>query len=36
MPIAEEVFSVCHEGATASDAYRGLLRYPTGPERSGY
>ena len=36
MPIAEEVFSVCHEGATAADAYRGLLRYPTGPERSGY
>ncbi len=36
MPIAQEVFAVCHEGSTANDAYRGLLRYPTGPERSGY
>lgn len=26
MPIASEVVGVCHEGRTASDAYRGLLR----------
>ena len=26
MPIAEEVVGVCHEGRSAADAYRGLLR----------
>jgi glycerol-3-phosphate dehydrogenase (NAD(P)+) len=26
MPIASEVYAVCHEGATAEDAYRGLIR----------
>ncbi len=26
MPIAEEVFNVCHKGRSAEDAYRGLLR----------
>jgi glycerol-3-phosphate dehydrogenase (NAD(P)+) len=30
MPIAAEVFSVCHEGATAHDAYRGLIRRQNG------
>ncbi len=30
MPIAEEVFSVCHEGATAAEAYRGLIRDQDG------
>jgi glycerol-3-phosphate dehydrogenase (NAD(P)+) len=25
MPIAEEVYAVCHEGCSAEDAYRGLL-----------
>ena len=27
MPISQEVHAVCHEGATAEDAYRGLLRH---------
>jgi len=27
MPISAEVYGVCHEGRTAEDAYRGLLRY---------
>lgn len=27
MPISSEVRAVCHEGATAEDAYRGLLRH---------
>jgi glycerol-3-phosphate dehydrogenase (NAD(P)+) len=27
MPISHEVRAVCHEGATAEDAYRGLLRH---------
>jgi len=27
MPISQEVRAVCHEGATAEDAYRGLLRH---------
>jgi len=27
MPISAEVRAVCHEGATAEDAYRGLLRH---------
>ena len=26
MPIAAEVVGVCHEGRTAEEAYRGLLR----------
>lgn len=30
MPIASEVFAVCHEGATAEDAYRGLIRRQHG------
>jgi glycerol-3-phosphate dehydrogenase (NAD(P)+) len=25
MPIAEQVYAVCHEGRSAADAYRGLL-----------
>jgi glycerol-3-phosphate dehydrogenase (NAD(P)+) len=27
MPITEEVVGVCHEGHTAEEAYRGLLRH---------
>jgi len=34
MPIASEVFRVCHEGGSAEAAYRGLLRLPTGPEHA--
>jgi glycerol-3-phosphate dehydrogenase (NAD(P)+) len=30
MPISAEVRAVCHEGATAEDAYRGLLRRDAG------
>jgi glycerol-3-phosphate dehydrogenase (NAD(P)+) len=30
MPIAAEVFGVCHEGSTAEDAYRGLIRRQDG------
>ena len=30
MPIGSEVFAVCHEGATAQDAYRGLIRRQVG------
>ena len=30
MPIASEVYAVCHEGATAEDAYRGLIRGQLG------
>ena len=26
MPITDEVVRVCHEGATAEEAYRGLLK----------
>ncbi len=33
MPIAEEVYAACHEGRSAVDAYRGLLRRRTGHER---
>lgn len=36
LPIASEVFAVCHEGRTAQEAYRGLLRRPTGPEHTTY
>lgn len=32
MPIAEEVFKVCHQGSTAKRAFRGLLRTHTGSE----
>ena len=32
MPIATEVFKVCHKGATARDAFRGLLRADFGSE----
>ena len=30
MPIGSEVFAVCHGGATAEDAYRGLIRRQVG------
>jgi glycerol-3-phosphate dehydrogenase (NAD(P)+) len=30
MPIASEVYAVCHEGSTAADAYRGLIRRQDG------
>ena len=30
MPIASEVYAVCHEGATAEEAYRGLIRRQDG------
>ncbi len=30
MPIASEVFAVCHESSTAEDAYRGLIRGQMG------
>ena len=32
MPIAHEVYKVCHEGSTARRAFRGLLRSETGSE----
>jgi glycerol-3-phosphate dehydrogenase (NAD(P)+) len=32
MPISYEVYRVCHEGSTAIDAFRGLLRHETGSE----
>lgn len=32
MPISYEVYRVCHEGSTAFDAFRGLLRHETGSE----
>jgi glycerol-3-phosphate dehydrogenase (NAD(P)+) len=32
MPIAREVYGVVHQGRTAMDAYRGLLRRASGPE----
>lgn len=32
MPIAREVYRVCHEGATAKKAFAGLLRTETGSE----
>ncbi len=32
MPIVEEVYAACHEGRTAAEAYRGLLRRGTGHE----
>lgn len=30
MPIAAEVFGVCHEGSTAEEAYRGLIKRQAG------
>lgn len=30
MPIAQEVYAVCHEGSTAIDAYRGLVKGQRG------
>ncbi len=35
MPIAAEVFAVCHEGRTAAEAYAGLLKRDTGREMDG-
>lgn len=35
MPIAEEVYAACHEGRSAADAYRGLLRRGNGGHESG-
>lgn len=35
MPIAEQVDAVCHKGATAADAYAGLLRRRRRPEMHG-
>ena len=32
MPIAREVYKVCHKGATARQAFRGLLRHRPGSE----
>ncbi len=32
MPIANEVYKVCHEGQTAREAFRGLLRWEMGDE----
>ena len=36
MPISSEVHSVCHEGSTAIDAYRGLVNRRTGIENHHY
>jgi glycerol-3-phosphate dehydrogenase (NAD(P)+) len=35
MPIASQVKAVCHDGATATEAYQGLLRRQTGHETRG-
>ena len=35
MPIASEVYGVCHEGRTAAEAYAGLLKRDTGREMDG-
>jgi len=35
MPIAEQVYAVCHEGRSAAEAYRGLLRRESGHELYG-
>lgn len=32
MPIAQEVYAACHEGRSAAEAYRGLLRRDAGHE----
>lgn len=34
MPIAEEVYAACHQGRTAIEAYRGLVRRNVGHERA--
>ena len=36
MPISAEVKAVCHDGNTAEDAYRGLLKHETGLEHHHY
>jgi len=36
LPIGAEVHAVCHEGASAADAYRGLLRHEAGVEHHHY
>ena len=36
MPIAEQVYAVCHEGRSAADAYRGLLRRDAAHEIDGH
>jgi glycerol-3-phosphate dehydrogenase (NAD(P)+) len=35
MPIAQEIYAVIHEGRTAADAYRGLLRRGNVSEMHG-
>ena len=35
MPIAEEVKAVCHDGRSADEAYKGLLRRDSGHELAG-
>ena len=35
MPIAEQVYAVCHEGRSAAEAYRGLLRRESRHELHG-
>ena len=35
MPIASEVYGVCHGGRTAAEAYAGLLKRATGREMDG-
>jgi len=35
MPIAEQVYAVCHEGRSAADAYRGLLNRGSSVEMHG-
>jgi glycerol-3-phosphate dehydrogenase (NAD(P)+) len=35
MPIAEQVYAVCHEGRSAEDAYRGLLKRESRHEMHG-
>jgi glycerol-3-phosphate dehydrogenase (NAD(P)+) len=35
MPIAAEVYAVCHEGRPASEAYHGLLKRDAGHEMAG-
>jgi len=36
MPISSEVKAVCHDGRSAADAYRGLLKRETGMEHHKY
>lgn len=36
LPICSEVEAVCHQGRSATEAYRGLLRIETGAERERY